>query len=168
MAALLDDDVEFIGKQGNLGEGRADSLRFTSMAHIVFDPENDQPGLGFISYTVEEDEENDRGLLLLRGDRLIGPADTEDKEQPEDGLGLLLCDGLRSVRFTYLDAEGKQQDEWDTTVEENAIDPEERRLPAVVTCTLEFWVDSDNDQSISFTTSVALPAGLIRPKKEDA
>jgi len=96
-AAVLDEDVDFIGRRDSFNGEPADSLRFTSMAHIVFDPENDSPGLAYITYTVEQDEEDSRLLVLLRGDQRLGPVkrDGDQREQPEDPPGLLLSDRLR-------------------------------------------------------------------------
>ncbi len=160
-SALLVEGIEgaeFIGTDDQLDGQDADTLQFTSTAHIVFNRAVDKPGIALISYRIEEDEENDGEFLLVRSDELL--AMTSSTGGGGDEGGFLLCDKLRSVNFSYLDEEGEELDDW-TTDPDDLSKPSDRKLPVAVSCTLEFWVDQENDSSVEFTTSILLPVGLI-------
>ena len=43
-SALLTSDMEFIGEEGSGSGDQSALLSFSSMAHLVLDPENDEPG----------------------------------------------------------------------------------------------------------------------------
>ncbi|WP_417911657.1 PulJ/GspJ family protein [Candidatus Electronema sp. TJ] len=163
-SAVLTDDTNFVsGKEGGLEQSRL--LTFVSLAHLSFDPEKGLPGLGLISYALQPDKSNSRQLLLLRADSLNMPVSEEQKNGGETEA-FLLADRLRSVKFTFFNRNGEEQDSWDTAVKES--EETERSLPAAVACRLEFWLDEEQDASISFQTTALLPTGLIRPQpKED-
>jgi len=158
-SALLVDDEDFVGVDSQVDGQDADSLQFTSTAHIVFNREEDNPGIALISYRVEEDQEADNGLVLIRSDELL--ATSSQKQNRGDGDdGFLLCDRLRSVNFQYVDDKGEELDDWTTSKDafgNNSV----RKLPVAVSITLEFWVDRENDVSVEFGTSVLIPVGLI-------
>jgi hypothetical protein len=163
VSAVLPADVEFIGSRGENSTDATDELSFASLAHVVFDPTNGRTGMGIIQYTVQPDKENDQQLLLLRTDVLYRP---QEKEQAvtEDGEAFLLCDRLRSVRFSFIDRNGETVETWNTTVEDGA-DGTKRQLPAAVSCRLEFWLNQEEETSLSFETTVLLPVGLIQVEK---
>ena len=156
---MLIEDVDFVGSGEQVGGGEADVLQFTSTAHVVFNREEDNPGIAVISYTVQEDPGMEGALVLVRSDELLATSAALN-EGGETGGGFLLCDGLRSVKFGYFDESGEEAETW-STVKDDFDSEDERRLPVAVSCTLDFWLDRENDSSISFTTSVLLPAGLI-------
>ncbi|HBI16158.1 MAG TPA: hypothetical protein DDY20_11695 [Desulfobulbaceae bacterium] len=165
-SAVLVDSVEFVGTDKEEKGREADSLLFSSTAHVVFDPDHDHPGMAVIAYSVVEDEENEGEFLLLRADDLLTEtAKTDEKKQvTQTRGGYLLSDRLRSISFTYMDDKGDEQDSWDSEVDPD--DPTAiRKLPVSVICTLEFWVDQAAQSSIEFTTRILLPAGLINGKK---
>jgi general secretion pathway protein J len=165
-SALLTSDREFIGEQGSSNGDQGILLSFSSLAHLVFDPENDSPGVGRISYAVQADQNHDNHLLLLRSDILQRPS--EDGQDESEVEAFLLTDRLRSIRFTYYSHSGESQESWDTTVEENDEEAEaQRRLPAAVTCRLEFWVDQEEEQTQTFQTTVFLPTGFIQAEPEE-
>ncbi|MFZ5797925.1 MAG: PulJ/GspJ family protein [Desulfobulbaceae bacterium] len=160
-SAVLVEDVEFVGTDAEENGREADTLTFSSTAHVVFDPDNDHPGMALIAYSVVEDEENEGEFLLLRADALLTGAVIKGEEI---GDGYLLTDRLRSVNFTYLDKEGEEVESWNTEVDAN--DPAAiRELPVSVLCVLEFWVDRAAESSITFSTRILLPAGLINAKR---
>ncbi|CAK8721045.1 MAG: general secretion pathway protein J [Candidatus Electronema aureum] len=164
-SALLPEDADFISDQEAGSSGQNSVLSFASMTHLVFDSKNGQPGLGLISYAVQPDKDNPKHLLLLRADSLHRPTDGE-KKSGQEVEAFLLADRLRSVKFTFRDQNGEEQESWDTTATEE--DPtKKRRLPAAVSCRLEFWLDDEQETSISFQTTVLLPVGLIRPAEQD-
>ena len=152
------EDADFVGIDEQLDGQDADTLQFASTAHIVFNRTVDKPGIALISYRVEEDQEIDGELLLIRSDELV--AITSSSKGGKDEGGFLLSDKLRSVNFSYLDEKGEELDDW-TTDPDDLSKPSDRKLPVAVSCTLEFWVDQENDISIEFTTSILIPAGLI-------
>lgn len=165
-SAMLTGDREFIGEEGSGSGDQSVLLSFSSLAHLVLDREKDTPGLGRISYAVQADPRHTGHLLLLRSDVLQRP--TEDGKETGEIEAYILADQLRSVTFTFFDYQGEEQESWDTTVPENDEEAAaERRLPAAVTCHLEFWIDVENERTITFQTTVLLPVGLIQPKPEE-
>ncbi len=163
-SAMLPDDLEFIGGQENSSSGQRILLFFASLAHLDFDPENSQPGLGLISYAVQPDKEDSRQLLLLRADSLHRPQDKDAGSTETEAF--LLSDRLRSVTFTFLDRNGEELESWDTTASSEEPD-KKRRLPAAVSCRLEFWLDMKEESTIVFQSTMLLPVGLIRPEDKD-
>jgi type II secretory pathway pseudopilin PulG len=159
-SALLVDGFEFIGEKVEIDGLRADSLAFTSTAHVVFDPEYDNPGIALISYRVVSDDAGEGELVLLRGDSLLASTVMSDSGSEEKRDGYLLSDSLRSVRFAYFDEGGEEHDTWNTLVEDQP-DASPRKLPVSVQCTLDFWLDRENESSLEFTTRILLPVGLI-------
>ena len=165
-SALLTSDTEFIGEPGSDGGEQTILLSFSSLAHLLLDPENDEPGLGRISYAVQADRNHSGHLLLLRGDILRRP--TKDGAGTGETEAFILADRLRSVAFTYHDYQGEERESWDTTVQEGDEEAEaKRRLPAAVTCRLEFWIDAEEERTMIFQTTVLLPAGLIQAEPEE-
>ena len=163
-SAMLPDDLEFIGGLEKGGSGQRILLSFASLAHLDFDPENGQSGLGLISYAVQPDKDDGRQLLLLRADSLHRPQDKDAGSTETEAF--LLSDRLRSVTFTFLDRNGEELESWDTTVSTEEPD-KKRRLPAAVSCRLEFWLNMEEESSIVFQSTMLLPVGLIRPEDED-
>jgi hypothetical protein len=160
-SAILPADVEFIGTNDN--NDSEELLSFASMAHIVFDPENGRPGMGIIGYSLRPDETEGQ-LLLLRSDVLYQPV--EEREQGNaDVEAFLLCDRLRSVRFAFLDRNGEELEAWDSTVDEGD-ETARRLLPVAVSCRLEFWLNQEDESSISFETTVLLPVAMIQPQSD--
>jgi len=163
-SAVLPENVEFIGSKGESDTGRTAELSFGSMAHLVFDSENGQPGMGIIGYTVRPDKIDEQQLVLLRSDVLYRPMEEQAKGE-NDVEPFLLCDRLRSVRFSFIDRNGEELETWDTKVGEGE-EKAERRLPAAVSCSLEFWINRDDETSIIFETTVVLPVGLIQAESD--
>ncbi len=161
-SAVLSEHVEFVGTKDENDNSRTDELSFASMAHLVFDSENGQPGMGIIGYAVRPDRIDEQQLVLLRSDVLYRPEE-EQAERENDMEPFLLCDRLRSVQFSFIDQNGEEFETWDTRVGEGEEkEKAERRLPAAVSCSLEFWINRDEETSITFETTVVLPVGLIQ------
>lgn len=166
-SALLPADVEFIGNSGENDNGSAATLSFASLGHVVFDSETGQPGLGLIGYSVRPDKEDEQQLLLLRTDVLYRPlADNQARTaQNNDAEAFLLSDRLRSVKFSFVDRNGEVLENWNTRVDPNDKEAE-RWLPVAVSCRLEFWINQDEETSVSFETTVILPVGMIQPQSD--
>jgi prepilin-type N-terminal cleavage/methylation domain-containing protein len=136
----------FVGEDAEIDGRSADTLRFHSKAHIVFNEQDIGAGTTEIVYNVKENQEGD-SFFLYRSDT------PELEEGPKEGIGgLILCDGLYSVSFTYYDDDGEAHDSWDSTSESF-----KERLPARVSILLEFVNPSDPETPFKFTTGVALP-----------
>jgi len=141
----------FLGKNKETKGRDADTLRFLSRAHLIFDEEDENPGVAEISYYVSENEEED-SLTLYRSDR------PELEEPQEEGTGgLILCDSLFSVSITYHDAEGEMHENWDSSDDEF-----KHRLPAMVSILLEFENTKNTEKPHKFMTRVALPMARER------
>jgi len=169
-AAALPDRGDFVASaQGSGGSSPRVMVRFDSLAHLVFAPATGQEGMGEISYALAEDPEKAGRFFLLRSDRLLRPR--EKKGRASDFRdGFVLCDQLRSLTLAFYDAEGNKVDNWDTRVDDNLSEAEKkriRRLPAAVFCRLEFWLDQDEETSLSFETEIAIPAGHIVDRKNE-
>lgn len=147
--------TRFVGEDKEIKERSADSLRFLSRAHIVFDEEDKDFEVAEIIYYVRENEDGD-SLVLYRSDTL-----EFEETLTEDKSGLVLCDGLFSVNFAYYDMNGKVYDSWDST-EGDFVD----RLPAMVSIELSFANRSNLEAPIKFMTGVTLP--MARDKYEKA
>ena len=163
-SAILTDDGEFVGHPVEGGETKQAVLHFVSMAHQVFDPKNGHPGMAEISYLLTRDPENTGQLLLLRGDQPAVPHGKQSAGRSVRENEFLLTDHLRSVVFTYFDAQGEEHDSWDTRVDPDASAGEKKRkhrLPAAVGCTLEFQLDANQETGLRFQTKVLLPTGMI-------
>ncbi|MDH4318734.1 MAG: prepilin-type N-terminal cleavage/methylation domain-containing protein [Desulfobulbaceae bacterium] len=159
-SAIYDPLVPFTGQSIEQGAHRADRLRFVSQGHVVFNREVELDGPAIITYEAAADEEDPDDLTLYRRDVLLRPgAESESETQnPEhdETQRFMLAKHLRSVSFRYSGAEG-ESDTWDTeqsTNEENSV-----HLPAVVNCTLEFWLDRGEDSFVSYNSKILLPVG---------
>ena len=143
-----EEESTFVGEDKEIKDRSADSLHFISRAHLVFNEQEQASGTAEIAYYVQEDEEGE-GFVLYRRDR---PA---FQEKPEEGTGgLVLCDSLVSVSFTYYDDEGEVYDHWDYKSDEF-----KDKIPKMVSVILEFENSTDTERPFSFMTSVALQLG---------
>ena len=130
---------------------RADTLRFISKAHLLFNDQELAAGTAQIFYEVREDATGE-GLSLYRHDTPV-LAD----ESGEDGGGLLLCDHLQEVRFSYYDAAGNEQDSWDAASVDFMDKAARERIPRMVAIRLAFANEKDSEKPYTFMTSVILP-----------
>jgi general secretion pathway protein J len=136
----------FMGEDAEINGRNADTIRFLSRAHIVFNEDNLGARMAEIVYYIKESEEEDT-FILYRSDT------PEFEERPEEGTGgLILCDDLFSVNFTYYTDEGEEYESWDSTKDEF-----KGRVPAMVSIVLEFFNRSNPEAPFKFKTGVALP-----------
>ena len=147
------------GRAQNIGNREADTIRFTSTAHLILNRKEQPTGFAIISYTVEEDPET-KGLRLFRRDVAFRPVETEE---PDTSKGLLLCDGLQEIRFLYHGNQQDKQDNWDSK-EMVKTDTKARKLPDWIEIDLLFIDPDAADKTISFTTAVSFPG--INPTGE--
>jgi len=140
--------ADFVGVDTEIDGRDADSLRFPSRAHIVFSEEDRPSGTAEIEYYVEQNEE-EGCFVLYRSDT------PEMEEPPSKGTGgLVLCEKLLSIDFTYYDAEGEEYDKWDSTAEAF-----EGKIPSMISITLELENKLDDEAPYKFLTTVAIPMG---------
>lgn len=167
-AAFADEEIPFEGENALEDGYRRDSLRFCSLAHLVFNPEKQKPGMAVIGYRLEQEEGEDEGFRLLRSDQRLLPGQ-EAREETESPPAFVLADNLRSFQLTYFDSQGQEFDNWqgEGEAEEKEKKKTEQaesaakkgRLPAAVHCILEFWLDPDRGTTQIFSTRIVLPVG---------
>ena len=163
-ASFASKEALFAGKNQLENGYRADTLDFGSMAHLVFNPDKQQPGPALIGYRLVQDEEDRLQYRLLRSDEPLLPGLEEEEEKKaseHDKLpdGFVLAENLRSLQFTYFDRQGQEFDSWQTEIAED--DPDQQgKLPAAVHCVLEFWVDPERDTTLIFSTRIVLPVEI--------
>jgi general secretion pathway protein J len=146
--------IEFIGKNEEIDGSDADSLIFLSTKHISLDKEDQYSGLTRIAFYVKQNEEEE-GLILYRSDT----PEFEDAPEEKTG-GVILCDNLFSVNFTYYDTEGDEYDQW------NSSEGDSKDLPAMVSIQLHFINESTPEEPLKFETGVALPMARDKYGKE--
>jgi len=142
----------FQGESESFAMGRADSLSFTSRAHLRFNREQQARGVTAITYTVEEVGDSGE-LRLYRNDAPVLPGVEAEEEK-----GFLLCEGLREMAFTYVDEEGGEFDRWDSSLAE---EDEEVEYPRLVRIKIGFFSaetdEEDSEENVYFSTAIALP-----------
>lgn len=139
---------QFLGEEREIMGQRADTLRFLSSAHIDFSGNNPGYGATQIGYYVKESN-NGESFILYRTDN---PLLKEPYPPDEMSGGLVLCEGLVSVSFTYYGEDGQTSNSWDS----NSAGTESK-IPKAVSISLEFINASNPELPVKFTTSVALP-----------
>jgi general secretion pathway protein J len=155
-ATVADGEVGFVGTKTEINGQQADSVVFSSMAHLVFDGGRSEKGSTTISYKVVEDENDPGSLKLLRSDSLsVFAVDDGDKE------AYTLCANLRSLQLTYVASDGQKNDTWESKPDKES-EQEPVLLPAAVFITLEFWQGSEHKVVLPFRSGVWLPTGSIR------
>ena len=144
----FDDSTPFIGKDAEIDGRDADTLSFISRAHIGFDEEEKGTGIAGISYYVGKNENGD-GFILYRSD-----TPKFEKAPEEETGGLVLCEGLFSVDFTYYDGDAKSLEKWDSTGDEL-----KDKFPVMVEIELSFIDNSNTEIPVKFILDVSVPMG---------
>ena len=139
---------QFVGEDREIKGRPADTLRFISRAHINLSGQEQDHGTAEISYYVRENDEGDN-FVLYRSDR---PIFEETFPLEEETGGLVLCERLISVNFTYYEENGEVREGWDS-----ASDALKDKIPKMVSISLEFVNSSNPEAPLRFMTSVALP-----------
>ena len=147
-AYVSGDDV-LKGESQEIDARRADTITFLSQSHLNFNHKIQEPNAALIRYSVEEDGETGK-FNLYRGDFLIRP----EVDPPENEKGLLLCDDLWEVKFTYIDKYGEESDEW---TGDNPDEPDGPKvLPVMIQVTLVFANKLGDAPGTHFTSGLAL------------
>ncbi|HPQ43909.1 MAG TPA: prepilin-type N-terminal cleavage/methylation domain-containing protein [Syntrophales bacterium] len=143
-----DDSFRFISEEFEIADNRFMNLSFFSSAHL--DPEyGDVTGIAQIGYYIEE--EGEEGPTLMREDTVF-----KDSAENEDtlfrGEGFILCEGLRSVTYTFYDTKGEEYDSW-----HSGLEPHKNKIPSIIAIHLEFTNPDDAENPYRFMTKVFLP-----------
>jgi general secretion pathway protein J len=147
---------EFLGVSHTYSDSRGDSLSFVSSAHLVLRKTDTLSGHALVQYLPELDL--DTGLLnLYRSDVVLLPGVGRGGGDVQKHL---ICRGLQEFRFTYIEQDGNETEEWQ--VEEvlppsEGADPEESPFPSLVRVELKFSESVESDSSTVFETAFALP-----------
>ncbi|MBW2111687.1 MAG: prepilin-type N-terminal cleavage/methylation domain-containing protein [Deltaproteobacteria bacterium] len=123
----------------------------TEDQEILFagEKKEEEPGAEPTEIVYYATEDDDNLLTLYRSDTPLA----RDRPDSEKG-GLLLCQGLSSISFTYYDSEGEAHDTWDP-----GEGTAKGKLPSRVAISLEFTTPADPDTPYRFMTAVAIPMG---------
>ena len=149
---LLDDEPDIYrveGKTTNVGGHTFAWLRFTSMAHLPLNHDTDE-GVAEIVYYVQETPDYD--YIIRRADHLYPYPEFEERETDPE-----LCEQVRDFTLTYLDAEGKEYEDWDSE-----SDDMEYGTPRAIKIRLALGDETAPD---IFTTEILLPVYRYKPIK---
>lgn len=135
------DPYRVVGEPSDPDNGEFPRLRFSSLAHIPFD-RSEHTGIAQIVYYVQEGP--DGGFQLKRADTL-SPADPFERRESDP----VLCDHLKSLKFSYVDHEGEAHDSWDSDADEFHY-----ATPVSVQVSMEI---EHRDHSIWFHTGTVIP-----------
>ncbi|NOR25559.1 MAG: prepilin-type N-terminal cleavage/methylation domain-containing protein [Desulforhopalus sp.] len=146
----------FLGESHEYSDSIGDSLSFVSSAHLVLSKTDTLSGHALVQYLPELDL--DTGLLnLYRSDVVLLPGvETDGDDVPKH----LICRGLQEFRFTYVDQDGNETEEWQ--VEEvvspgDGAETEETPFPSLVYVEFKFAESVESENSTVFKTAFALP-----------
>ena len=141
------DPYRMVGDAALEGNNSFSRLRFTSLAHLPMGKNKDN-GIAEIVYYVQETE--DKNFVLKRSDRLYIFEQHEEKKRDP-----ILCEGVKTLTFTYYDREGTKYDLWDSDSKEFKY-----ATPVAIAIKLEL---GDDSSSMLFETTVSLP--VIREER---
>ncbi len=148
------DPHRIIGEEVYGGTETFPRLRFTALAHLPFG-DDPRDGVAEVVYYVQWDPET--GGTLRRADSLFPDYRYDERggfeERPSDPI---LCESVKSLTYTFLDADGREHDHWNSETDEFDF-----ATPRALGIELEI---GDEFTSISFQTMVAFP--IFREKKE--
>lgn len=148
-AALWRGAFTFVTKLNRLGDREFVSLSFRSAAHVPFSEKDRVDGIALIEYTVEEGTDK-AGYVLTRSDSLY----RDTGKEPSPPGGLLLCDRVEALIYTFFDDTGKEYGNWNS---DGDIPIQKKRAPAAVLIRLSFVNEADREHPYQFMTRIRLP-----------
>jgi len=143
-----DNDENFtslMGQNEEIDGRRADKLSFFSKSHINLDDPLDKEKNAKITYYPLLKENG--SISLYRSDT---PSNLGWPEEETEGL--VICEGLYSISFTYMDKNEDSHDIWDESVMDSA-----KKFPSIVNITLEFIDKTNPEEPLTFSTAVFMP-----------
>ncbi len=143
------DPYRFVGDASYAGTGSFSRLRLASFAHVSLE-QSTRDGIGEIVYYVQPmDDGEEETYVLRRADTLYPYERFEGNTFEERFTDPALCDGIKSLTFTYYDHEGTEYDVWNSESGEFKY-----ATPRAVKIQLEL---GDDDYALLFETMVQLP-----------
>lgn len=146
----------FFGDSSYTVDGTFSRMRFTSFAHLPFG-ENQEEGIAEIIYYVSLTREGE--AVLRRADTLFPYERFTDNRLEERASDPILCERLKSLRFSYFDEEGTEYEYWNSESDEF-----DYAAPRAVKITLEIGDPETDLASLFFETMV--PFHTFRDKLE--
>jgi general secretion pathway protein J len=141
----FDDDPDpyrVVGETADPEAGEFPRLRFASLAHIPFG-RVDYGGIARIVYYVQQGPE--KNYELRRSDTLT-PAESFERNESDP----VLCEHVKSLKFTYYDQEGTAHENWDSESDEFHF-----ATPVSIVILMEI---KQEDDTVIFNTTVMIPA----------
>jgi general secretion pathway protein J len=117
-------------------------IEFSSLAHVP-GKGTDNGGIARIVYYVREGEK--KGSYTVKRSDILAPSEPFEAQQSDP----VLCEGVKSLKITYVDDEGTDYESWDS--ESESFD---YASPVAVNILLE---TEYNQGSVFFSTAVELP-----------
>ncbi|WP_419176036.1 PulJ/GspJ family protein [Desulfosediminicola sp.] len=156
-ALYTGEDGFFEAENKELGDGRADTLKFMSSAHLVFTNEQIPAGKTSIEYKVREAATGGFELIRIDTPQLPGQEDSVE----DDAAGDILGKGLQSFSLSYFSQTGEQSDDWqsggESAAEADGGETTALELPVLVRVEITFLPESGDGRAAFFRTSIALP-----------
>ncbi len=139
------DPWRMVGDASYTGSGSFSRFRFASSAHMSLTSDT-RSGIAEIVYYVSHT--HDDRYVLKRADSLppYPKFPAQFKEKTADPV---LCDKVKSLKFTYYDEEGREHDNWDSESQEFKY-----ATPSAIKITME---TGDESHSVFFGTTVKFP-----------
>lgn len=131
---------------------RSDQLTFVSELHLPLRQEDRYRGNTLIQYEVKEDENGKKSLY--RRESILYPGGSDENSARTH----LLCRGVRSLAFTFVDEEQEDGTSWQSGEEDlqEVLDSGSvPKLPWLITIDLRLQADDDEQSEVLFKTSVA-------------
>ena len=144
------DPYRILGEITTVGNAEYSQLRFASLSHLPLGRDKRQ-GIAEIFYYVEK--QSDTTVTVKRSDRLdFSEPLAENRNDP------IICENVRVLKFTYIDAVGDELDRWDSDSDEF-----EYATPRAIRIQLTVGAD---DPPQAFDVTMALP--VYRENPEDS
>jgi len=140
------DPYRFVGDISYEGTNSFSRVRFASSSHLCLN-NKEENGIAEIIYYIKESKDDDQLYVLKRADTNYPYEDPDplDDKQADP----ILCDSVEKLSFTYYDAEGNENESWDSE-SDNYKYATPRRMDIKLTL-------KKVSESYNFRTSVFLP-----------
>lgn len=125
-------------------------IAFISRAHLGWADNESSGTLAEIGYYVDR-EGPEGSVRLLRSD--VPSAETDNAGQEKRGF--VICEGLHSLVYKFIDSAGQGHDAWDAAA---GAAGEKNKVPAMVSVELNLVNPLDKELPYKFVTKVFLPA----------
>lgn len=138
-------------------------LQFTSTAHLIFNPETPPRAVSAIGYFLEPEDEEQLYTLSRFDSRHTAASDDEPVAEQRR---LILCEGLKELKVSYMDRQGQTFSEWNSQSEEFADLEDDQRFPASITLTFVFPSKEDDERTDEYSVSIYLRPALMKFSEE--